>query len=201
MSDEEISHLLGTIVLIGSGKKMRPTENQLQSAVELLVRGYDTPHFHEDILKVVRAIGTDGGKDNWVIHWKNHIVYRLQLIHEGKAWVRDTWTSPEKKVDWPHPAAQEVGAIGIYLVPDEDGKPVLSLKPQSLQEALILCAARMRANGATFQLCDHCHTPFLSGGERRGRGKRRGDARFCSDKCRASYHNELRRKTARKRKL
>jgi hypothetical protein len=38
-----------------------------------------------------------------------------------------------------------------------------------------------------------CHTPFLSGGDARGGGKRRRDARFCSDECRWKFHAQAAR--------
>jgi hypothetical protein len=114
-------------------------------------------------------------------------------MFEGKRYVSDleNWRGPEIEVRWPDPAAQEVGEIGIYLVPGPDGKPRLSLKPQELQSALTLCAARMIATGTTFTTCLNCKTPFLRGGQ----SDRRVDAVFCDSRCKSEYHNKERRKT------
>jgi hypothetical protein len=131
--------------------------------------------------------------------WRR-VASKLRLMFEGKGYVlveRHEKYSRVRKVDWPHPAAQRVGKIGIYLVPSKDGRQLLSLQPDSLADALTLYGARMLATGTTFQTCEHCHTPFLSGGSLGG--TKRGDARFCDDKCRSGYHNEARRK--RKTKL
>jgi len=117
---------------------------------------------------------------------------KLRLMFEGKGYVRDPKNryGPPLEVRWPHPAAQEVGEIGIYLVPGPEGKPTLSLKPQELHSALTLCAARMIATGTTFTTCLNCKTPFLRGGQ----SERRGDAVFCDSRCKSEYHNKQRRK-------
>src|SRR5262249_49752989 len=100
----------------------------------------------------------------------------------------------------PH-APPRVGQVGIYLVRDSDGKRKLALRPDGLAEALYLYAARMATTGTTFNACEHCKTPFLSGGS--SESKKRGDSRFCSDTCRWRHHNEKQRnaRIARKKKL
>jgi hypothetical protein len=52
----------------------------------------------------------------------------------------------------------------------------------------------MVARGTTARTCDNCGTPFPEGGERSGRTNKRVGARFCSDKCRYDFHNEVNRK-------
>lgn len=196
-SDEQLAIDLGKIILIGKATKVRPSSKTMQDAVKLLIERERIPRpFHEVALKIAQAIGLFFPDKDYLWNWEG-ISTRLRLIAEGKDYVSDPQNKfgRRKEVQWPHPAAQMVGEIGVFLVPGDDGKPVLALRPNSLNEALALYAARMRAMGTTFQLCEHCHIPFLSGGEGRGGGKRRGDARFCSDECRYSYHNELRRKT------
>jgi hypothetical protein len=94
---------------------------------------------------------------------------------------------------------RSVGMLGIYLS-FKSGAASMLLRPNDTMSALIYCAAQMIAKGMSLHNCKHCGTPFLGGGEVNGR-KKRGDARFCTDKCRSSYHNELRRKAARKAKL
>ena len=117
---------------------------------------------------------------------------KLQAMFEGKSYIHDpkNWRGPMIEVQWPHPAAQEVGEIGIFLVPGPDGRPKLSLKPQELQGALALCAARMIATGTTFTTCLNCKTPFIRGGQ----SERRGDAVFCTSRCKSEFHNAKRRK-------
>jgi hypothetical protein len=202
-SDDQLANDLGRIVLVGKARKIRPTSKAMQEAVKLLIERERIPlPFHEVALKIAQAIGLFAPDHDRLWNWEN-MSTRLRMISEGRAYVRDEKNryGRKKAVQWPHPAAQLVGEIGVFLVPNAEGKPVLSLKPDSPNDALVLYAAHMRANGTTFQLCEHCNIPFLSGGEGRGGGKRRGDARFCSDECRYSYHNEMRRKTARKTKL
>jgi hypothetical protein len=124
--------------------------------------------------------------------WRN-LANRLRLMFEGKAYIHDpkNWSGPMIQVRWPHIAAQEVGEIGIFLVPGPDGKPQLSLKPGEIQGALTLCAARMIATGTTFTTCLNCKAPFLRGGQ----SDRRSDAVFCSSRCKSEYHNKERRKS------
>jgi hypothetical protein len=71
--------------------------------------------------------------------------------------------------------------------------------PRDTGSALLYHAAQMITHGTKLMNCDYCGKPFFSGGEGRGGGKRRRDARFCSSEHRWQYHNEVR--AARKRKL
>jgi hypothetical protein len=148
-------------------------------------------------MTVANTIGFWRGDKNPIGIWRG-LASKLRLMFEGKAYTYNegNWYGPKKLVDWPHPAAQGVGELGIFLVPNKDGKPVLALQPHDFQDALILCAARMIATGTTFSTCLNCKTPFLRGGARRS--KRRGDARFCGDPCKWQYHNEMRRKAKKK---
>jgi hypothetical protein len=138
-------------------------------------------------LKVSQAIGAEfWDKGDSVAAWYS-IAQRLRFVFEGRA-----WRTHQKGLRWPAPEAQEVGELGILLVPDQNNKPVLALRPSDLHSALLFTAARMKATGTTFNICEHCKSPFLSGGVR-FRAKR-GDAKFCSDECRWRWHNESRRK-------
>jgi hypothetical protein len=74
---------------------------------------------------------------------------------------------------------------------------LLHIHPKSTRAALIYRAAQMVAQGTASQVCKHCGTLFLEGGERDHRKKRAG-SRFCGDKCRYEYHNEKRRKAKQK---
>jgi hypothetical protein len=189
---------LGRLVPVGKARNHRPKAEMMKFAVRALVECEKTP-FHQVALKVARAIGEigppaigsfgelGGPAESGKMSWWRFVAQELRFMFEGK---QLHWGFEYK---WPHPAAQHQGDLGIYLVPDKDNKPLLALRPGDLRQALVLYAARMKATGTTFNICKNCKTPFLSGGSR-GRNKKRGDARFCSDECRWKYHNESRRK-------
>jgi hypothetical protein len=84
---------------------------------------------------------------------------------------------------------QSVGHLDVLVSPNS-----LQIRPSSTYTALIYCAAEMVARGTTVRKCDNCGTPFPEGGERASRNKKRAGARFCSDKCRYDFHNEVHRK-------
>ena len=191
MSDLEVSLHLAQLVRKGPFKTVRPTSEMLEKSIRALVECKKTP-FHKVALTVANTIGFWRGDKNPIHIWRS-MATKLQLMFAGKDYVyeRDQSKHRKKEVQWPHPAAQHIGELEIFLVPDKDGKPVLALRPQDFQDALILYAARMIATGTTFQICEHCKSPFLSGG---ARGKKRGDSRFCSDECRYGFHNAKRRK-------
>jgi hypothetical protein len=86
-----------------------------------------------------------------------------------------------------------VDRLSIYLS-YKDGRTSMSLRPETKRAALVYHAAQLIAGGSRLQNCGHCGGPFLSGGESSDATKKRGDARFCSNKCRSAYHNEQRRK-------
>jgi hypothetical protein len=221
MSDEELALIpnipdadwplyLGHIVPIGRATYRRPKREALELAVKALVECKQTP-FHKVALAVVRAVGTlenlpeayeehrkylprseqDGIslpdlQSDQVYDWFG-VAHRLRLMFGGK-WFDDN----SEEYTWPDPEAQQVGELGVLLVPDKNNNPVLAIRPDSLHSALRFTAARMKATGTTFSICSHCNSPFLSGGIR-FRAKR-GDARFCSSACRWKWHNETRRK-------
>jgi hypothetical protein len=88
-----------------------------------------------------------------------------------------------------------VGTMQIHLTcRDQTGRNLLTLRPRTTHDALIYHAAQMIAKGTISQTCEQCGTTFLSGGAGRGKNKKRGDARFCSDACRWKFHNESRRR-------
>jgi hypothetical protein len=92
-----------------------------------------------------------------------------------------------------------LSTLRLFIGHKSDGTHSIHIRPDSTKDALVYHAARMIAGGTTFQTCEHCGEPFLGGGM--GRGAKRGDARFCTDKCRSAFHNEARRKAMRKTKL
>lgn len=225
MSDSVAALHLANLVPKGRFKTVRLTSEMLEKSVRALVECKKTP-FHKVALTVANTVGGWSGDKHPIGMWRS-VAATLRLMFEGKAytyapsgmmkttetqdgeihthedfdWVHDEktddWYPRQVEVRWPHPAAQNVGELGICLIPGQDGGPVLALRPYDIQGALVLYGARMLATGTNFQTCQHCHTPFLSGAG----GKRRGDARFCSDECRYGFHNATRRKSARKAKL
>jgi hypothetical protein len=204
----------GHIVPIGRATYRRPKREALELAVKALVECKQTP-FHKVALAVVRAVGTlddsygenlpeeDEEYQKYLHRWVQDfslpdprsdqvcdwygVAHQLRLMFGGK-WFDDNG----EEYTWPDPETQQVGELGVLLVPDKNNNPVLAIRPDSLYSALLFTAARMKATGTTFQFCEHCNSPFLSGGTR-FRNKR-GDARFCSSACRWKWHNETRRK-------
>ena len=129
------------------------------------------------------------------------------LPHESlKEWVRyadeiqTMFFGREASAKLPEHLMSIVGRLEIVLFYKPEGVSMLLL-PVYTGDALIYHAAQMVTNGTKLQNCEYCHSPFLSGGETRDRGKRRSDARFCSDECRWKFHNEARSKAKRKKKL
>src|SRR5262249_12863371 len=78
--------------------------------------------------------------------------------------------------------------LTIVLALKSNG-PLMHLRPENTQTALIYHAAQMIAAGTRFQTCEVCGTPFLGGGPGR---EKRARALFCSDKCRWTHHNRVR---------
>jgi hypothetical protein len=184
---------LGYLVRRSTAKIVRPSPKAMELAVKLLVEREKTP-LHKVALTIARTVGgllpaTEHDKEE-LEHWDELADY-LRGIFKGY--------HEQFLFDQGNPNAPPlIGEVGIFLDREKDGKLKLALRPEDLQHALILYAARMATTGTTFQTCQHCNTPFLSGGERHGGGKKkRGGARFCSDRCRWEFHNEVRRKKSR----
>jgi hypothetical protein len=180
ISEADLPFHFGSIVRTGKATKHRPTAQKMLLAVTGLVEYKDAP-FHLVALKIVRSLGGLSRGDDEVSQWHLLARYLRQMFEH-----RTSSTDAGLLQPTPH------GHLGIYLIPGKNNNPVLALRPENLRNALILYAARMITNGTTFNICENCKTPFLSGGAR-GRNKR-GDARFCSSECRWKHHNETRRK-------
>ena len=86
-----------------------------------------------------------------------------------------------------------VGSVFIYLGRQSDGSRSMNVRAPFTDGALIYHAAQLIAKGAVSQTCEHCGGQFLSGGSGRGKDKKRSGSRFCSDECRWSHHNEMRK--------
>ena len=182
---------LGHLLRKGPAKMARPKPKAMDYAVRLLVERKDAP-LHKVALTIARTIGGLTLKDKEELEGWDKLADYLRGIfkghHEAFGYLDAEMMGAE--VDPNNPPL--IGSVGIYLDRDKTGKLKLALKPNDLANALILYAARMATTGTTFNTCEHCNTPFLSGGS--GRDKKRGDARFCSSECRWKHHNEMRRK-------
>jgi hypothetical protein len=193
---DALPFMIGRIVRTAKARKMQIPAETIRRTVTALANYKRTPvPFHEIALKCASTVGminpeTDHGDP--LSFWLG----TAQYLHEMFSGSNKEWIFPPGgkrqavQVSWPHPAAQVVGQMDVLLVPGESNQKMLAIRPSGLMEALKLYAARMIASGTTFHTCEQCHTPFLGGAG--GSGKR-GDARFCSDKCRWTYHNEVRR--------
>ena len=181
--EHEQRFLFGEIIPTSKFTEHRPTPEKMRLAVKDLVEYRDThtdTPFHLVALKVARSLGTltrFGGDP--IIRWRE-LARSLRSVFKP---------FPPDKAIWSLPK----GHVGVYLIPDTDSKPVLTLRPDSLSNALKLYAAHMVVAGTTSNICQNCKAQFLSGGSR-DRRKKRADATFCSDECRWKFHNEARRK-------
>jgi hypothetical protein len=197
LSEADALDIHNQIIPVGPFKDRRPKDAAMELAVRALVECKQTS-FEKVALTVARAVGTHGcvpGVGD-MVGWYRLDARKLRLMFEGRGFLREQregggW-GPLKEYNWPAPETQQVGQLGVFLVPNKDNKRLLALRPESLHDALVLYAARMIATGTTFNICENCKAPFLSGGHR-GRNKR-GDSKFCSSGCRWKWHNETRRK-------
>ena len=67
-----------------------------------------------------------------------------------------------------------------------DGRPTLSLSPNSLWDAMKLQFYQAIASGTQIKKCEWCGSWFEV-----GQGGKRGDAKFCKDNCRLLSHRKL----------
>jgi hypothetical protein len=196
------------LVPVGNPRLVRPRRKALDFAVGLLLRTPKPPltsdeedrkkeipnadevaHLERNSLAIAKHIGLlKAGRDpeNSYSSEDNHesLLSWLQLAQ-----------SIQLMFDGP-PGATElgVGRLAIYLAYKPDKSRSMAVRPESTREVLIYHAAQMIAKGTESRTCEHCGTTFLSGGTGRGKDKKRGDARFCSDECRWKFHNESRRR-------
>lgn len=74
--------------------------------------------------------------------------------------------------------------VTVLCAGPPDGRPTLSLRPDTLWDALLLQFQQSVSSGAALKQCGWCRNLFEVGG---ATGKR-SDARFCSDECRLRSH-------------
>ena len=154
-----------------------------------------------NVLLIARTIGmlTGGGADpqtksnfaDFDDDEENYVFYHEPL----RAWIwLAAWLQRIFTVQHNKNFEIPVGPLYVFLS-RRPGQPIsMHVRPENTLDALLYIAAGMIAQGTTSQTCDKCGKPFLEGGERDPRNKKRAGSRFCSDKCRYEYHNEARRK-------
>lgn len=83
------------------------------------------------------------------------------------------------------PVIDLVATIDARLRPGPpDGRPTLSLAPDTLWDAMLLQLFQAIGGGARLKACEHCRGWFPAGGD----SGKRVDARFCSSNCRVRHH-------------
>jgi hypothetical protein len=84
------------------------------------------------------------------------------------------------KVIWP------LNPLNVTFVSDEE-RAHLKVSPKCLLDALWLQLAQAKSKGVKFRECgnEKCRKLFIAG----VKGNRRGDAKFCSDKCRIEFNS------------
>jgi hypothetical protein len=189
---------------VGTGKLIPATRKALENAVGLLLKtdASESGNLNRNVLSIARSIGmlsnTDNEDSNFICEPLSVWIAAARRIQSFFS-ARDLHTQGVFSGFAPEEAEADAGLLKIRISYHSD-HPSIRLRPDSTLSALFYCAAEMIARGITAHACDKCGTRFLGGGER-SRNKKRADSRFCSDACRYDYHNERRRKTARKAKL
>jgi hypothetical protein len=152
-----------------------------------------------NVILIARHIGmlTAGGADPQTYEafdedHVGHVFYHesLETWIDLVGWMQRIFDIREHKNDFDIP----VGPLSVFLSGRPSQPISIRIRPGDTHDALLYVAAGMIAQGTTAQECDNCGKPFLEGGGRGGRGKKRAGSRFCSDQCRYEFHNEARRK-------
>jgi hypothetical protein len=195
---EEVPDNYGFIVCTGEAKNHRPTPEAMKNVVRLLVEHEKIP-MHKVALTIARAVGVlnlhDSVRSEHILRSGGRLRDRIDEWEWLQDYLRGIFRGEHKDFDYvdniPMP---RIGEVGVFLGRDKAGELEVALRPTDLAQALILYAARMVSTGTTFNTCEHCGNPFLSGGAGRGKSKKRADARFCSASCRWTHHNKLKSK-------
>ena len=80
--------------------------------------------------------------------------------------------------------ATPLSPLNVSIITDDQHRLRLKVSPKCLLDALWLQLAQA-STSASFRECWNCHEPFVAG----PKGNRRGDAKFCSDKCRIEFNS------------
>lgn len=214
------------LVPVGTPQLVRPTREALEMVVQVLVKTripkliawYENDRFsrvnkldqnevstlEKSVLMLATRIGMLSLAGDWSIKYPPKYLrheplsswVRLAKIIQSMFFAIESGKRLEKnKEHWFGHTR-----LSVCLSYSSDGQVSMRLRPETKDAALIYHAAQMIAGGTTIQVCSHCGTPFPSGGVDSSPAKKRGDARFCSDKCRSAFHNKIRRTAARKTK-
>lgn len=206
LPEEERAAISFALVSKGKCEAVRPKSQALDMAIKLLVER-KTTSLETAAVKIARAVGplsrsANKGSHENLYGWL-HLERVLRSVFQGRGALLPQFggyevseqNMSEREKREIELLSQNHLSVNVLLLPDKQGNQKLTLRPQDLMHALVLQAARKRATGTTFHVCEECNGPFLTGGVG-GRGKR-ADARFCSDPCRWAFNNERRRKVAR----
>jgi hypothetical protein len=188
------------LVALGKPKLIRPKRRALDLAVGLLLQtpvpGRNEPvqnrgelaHLERNALAVAKHIGRLNARHDAYAKYRENESEPLQFWLYLAQTIRLMFEGRRPGTIYP------VGKMRINLACKSDGSCFMTVRPDTTLDALVYHAAQMIAKGTISQTCEHCGTTFLSGGTGRGKDKKRGDARFCSDECRWKFHNESRRR-------
>jgi hypothetical protein len=80
--------------------------------------------------------------------------------------------------------ATPLNPLNVSIITDDKRRMRLKVSPRCLLDALWLQLAQASAS-ASLRECWNCSEPFVAG----PKGNRRGDAKFCSDKCRIEFNS------------
>ena len=83
-----------------------------------------------------------------------------------------------------HLIATPLNPLNVSIIIDDKRRMRLKISPKCLLDALWLQLAQA-SGSASVRECWNCHEPFVAG----PKGNRRGDAKFCSDKCRVEFNS------------
>jgi hypothetical protein len=165
--------------------KSVPSADRAGAGVESLAQE-DVAALERNVLLIAKHIGPLWGD----LEDKNAKTHTEPIYESLSQWV-DLADRIQTDFERDSPADYLMCSVAVYLTRQRDGSRSMVVRPSSTREALKYHAAQMIARGAVSRTCEHCGTLFLTG---KGGGEKRGGARFCSDKCRYSYHNEANRK-------
>jgi hypothetical protein len=165
--------------------KSVPSADRAGAGVESLAQ-QDVAALERNVLLIAKHIGPLFGH----LEDKNAKTHTEPICESLSQWVDlAKWIQTDFERD--SPGDYPTCSVDVYLTRQRDGSRSMVVRPSFTREALKYHAAQMIARGAVSRACEHCGTLFLTG---KGGGEKRGGARFCSDKCRYSYHNEANRK-------
>lgn len=119
---------------------------------------------------------------NWITPARERIM-RKDIFRRLKVKVPDIEIPDQAEINTKN-LAVSINAVVQPGAPD--GRPTLSLSPDSLWDAMKLQFFQAISSGAQIKKCEWCGSWFEV-----GPGSRRGDAKFCKDHCRVLSHRKF----------